>query len=90
VRIDADVLDWRSDYDHLSYRVVTPPPEVRRALHRYLRRFGLVFGAFDFALTGDGWVFLECNPNGQWAWMEDPTGLPMTAAFADLLAEGTR
>ncbi|MEL5957639.1 hypothetical protein AADR41_23270 [Streptomyces sp. CLV115] len=31
---------------------------------------------------------LECNPNGQWAWLEDAAGLPITAAIADLLESG--
>ncbi len=49
-----------------------------------------MFGAFDFALdANDVLVFLECNPNGQWAWLEEEhAGLPMTAALADLLARG--
>jgi hypothetical protein len=48
---------------------------------------GLMFGAFDFGLTADGAVwFYELNPGGQWAWLEEETGLPMTAAMADLLA----
>ncbi|GAA5764612.1 hypothetical protein [Streptosporangium roseum] len=52
------------------------------------RRGGLSFGAFDFGLTGDGIpVFLECNPNGQWGWLEDATGLPIAAAIAALLLE---
>lgn len=56
------------------------------ALHQYLDRAGLVFGAFDFAVDCEGtpW-FLECNPNGQFLWFEGPTGLPLTAAMADLL-----
>lgn len=32
--------------------------------------------------------WLELNPNGQWGWLEERTGLPMGAAFADLLAQG--
>jgi hypothetical protein len=48
-----------------------------------------VFGAFDFVIATDGsWHFLECNPSGQWAFLEPPTGLPMTAAIADLLEGG--
>lgn len=91
VRIDSasQLLDWRSDYSDLSYRVVEPPDGLVPALHAYLQRFGLMFGCFDFAIAPGGTpVFLECNPNGQWAWMEPPTGLAMTAAFADAL-EGT-
>lgn len=90
VRIDSDLLDWRTDYSTHTYTPVNPPPDVERALFAYLRRFGLVFGAFDFALSASGeWTFIECNPSGQWAWMEPPTGLPMTAALADLLERGT-
>lgn len=94
VRIDtADPtqLDWRYDYDHLSYIVVEPPTHLVTAMRAYLKRFGLIFGCFDFALTKDGDpVFLECNPNGQWAWLEDETGEPMVAAMADLLEGGVR
>ncbi|MFG2337466.1 ATP-grasp ribosomal peptide maturase [Streptomyces yangpuensis] len=86
VRIDSDLLDWRTDYDRLAYSVVQPPPQVATSLFRYLSLFGLVFGAFDFAIDQTGtWWFLECNPSGQWAWLEPETGLPMVAAMADLL-----
>ncbi|MFD9164628.1 ATP-grasp ribosomal peptide maturase [Streptomyces sp. NPDC059558] len=86
VRIDSDLLDWRTDYNRLAYSVVQPPPQVTAALFRYLSLFGLVFGAFDFAVDQAGtWWFLECNPSGQWAWLEPETGLPMVSAMADLL-----
>jgi hypothetical protein len=52
----------------------------------YLARFGLLFGAFDLGLTADGSLdFYECNSAEQWHWLEAETGLPMTAALADLL-----
>lgn len=86
VRIDSHLLDWRTDYSRLTYTPVEPPPGVERSLYRYLDHFGLVFGAFDFCVGNDGrWWFLECNPSGQWYWLEPETGLPMCAALADLL-----
>ncbi len=90
VRIDGEHLDWRRDYSTLQYAVMDIPDHVIRAVRAYLERFGLMFGAFDFALdANDVLVFLECNPNGQWAWLEEEhAGLPMTAALADLLARG--
>ncbi|MGW3076373.1 MULTISPECIES: ATP-grasp ribosomal peptide maturase [unclassified Kitasatospora] len=93
VRIDCDLLDWRVDYSAHTYTAIPVPERVERAVFAYLAHFGLVFGAFDFALTGpehadDSWMWIECNPSGQWAWMEPPTGLPMTAALADLLQRG--
>ncbi|WP_346655839.1 hypothetical protein [Streptomyces sp. RFCAC02] len=90
VRIESDVLDWRTSYGRNTYTVVDTPPGIRASLFSYLRCFGLVFGAFDFAVTDrDAWIFLECNPSGQWAWLEHETGLPMVAAFADLLEKGS-
>ena len=33
----------------------------------------------------DRFVFFEINPNGQWAWIEQLTGQPLSAALADEL-----
>ncbi|MEC4015077.1 ATP-grasp ribosomal peptide maturase [Streptomyces sp. H27-D2] len=86
VRIDSGLLDWRTDYTQLTYTVTEPPPGTTERLFAYLKHFRLVFGAFDFAIDRHGqWWFLECNPSGQWAWLEPETGLPMIAAMADLL-----
>ncbi|MEU8251040.1 ATP-grasp ribosomal peptide maturase [Nonomuraea sp. NPDC048916] len=88
VRIDGGLLDWRADYDALTYTRIPCPPEVERAIHRYMASFGLLFGAFDFALTAAGeWVFLECNPNGQWAWIAEQEDA-VADALADLLEKG--
>ncbi|SEC01288.1 hypothetical protein SAMN04490356_2558 [Streptomyces melanosporofaciens] len=89
VRIDSGLLDWRKDYSALSYRVVDLPDRLERALFACLEQFGLRSGSFDLALDRDGEPhWLELNPNGQRGWLEEETGLPMAAAFADLLARG--
>lgn len=86
----ATEIDWRSRYGELRYEVRETPEEVRRATLLYLRRFGLVFGAFDFSVTPDGrWWFLECNPSGQWGWLAEETGLPIAGALADELVGAT-
>ncbi|MEU3278661.1 ATP-grasp ribosomal peptide maturase [Streptomyces antibioticus] len=83
-------LDWRrGDWDQLLHAPMAVPAPIEAALHSYLSAFGLVFGCFDFALTGDGdeaedWVFIECNPNGQWGWLPDAGDI--TEAFADILS----
>ncbi|GAA4232058.1 ATP-grasp ribosomal peptide maturase [Actinomadura meridiana] len=89
VRIDSPVLDWRRDYEQIEYRVVQVPDKLADKIHRFLGHFRLMSGCFDFAIDADDRpVFLECNPNGQWAWMQAPTELPMASAFADLLEKG--
>ena len=89
VRIDSGLLDWRRDYDALTYTVEQLSPGTNRALQSYLEHLGLVSGSFDLAVdrAGDLW-WLELNPNGQWGWLETETGLPMSAAFSDLLTRG--
>ncbi|WP_432162519.1 ATP-grasp ribosomal peptide maturase [Streptomyces tendae] len=87
-------VDWRcGDWDDLVHTPVAVPSVVETALHGYLGASGLVFGCFDFALTGEGsspddWWAIECNPNGQWGWLPDAPAI--TEAFADILSmEGT-
>ncbi|MFI9241492.1 ATP-grasp ribosomal peptide maturase [Streptomyces sp. NPDC053086] len=91
VRIDSELLDWRKDYSVLTYTVEHLPDSVDKALHAYLDRLELVSGSFDLAVDRAGvYWWLELNPNGQWGWLEKEIGLPMSAAFADLLVQGDR
>jgi len=84
---DAGREDWRADYRNLRYQPITAPDEVRLAMSAYLDHFGLRYGAFDFVVEPSGtWRFLECNPNGQWLWLEDEADQPIAAALAAVLA----
>lgn len=88
---EAGHVDWRSDYESLTYKIIDTPPEVIAAIGRFMDDMGLSFGAFDFTITPDGeWVFLECNPSGQWLWLEEETGTPITTAIAELLTHGSK
>ncbi|MGH8907035.1 MAG: ATP-grasp ribosomal peptide maturase [Egibacteraceae bacterium] len=83
------VVDWRADYASHTYHVTRVPDGVREGVAAMLSRLGLHFGAFDFVVTPEGeWVFLEINPNGQWGWLEDAAGVPISAAIADALQQG--
>jgi glutathione synthase/RimK-type ligase-like ATP-grasp enzyme len=80
-------LDFRQSEPHdCRYEVVILPDRVVTRLQAYLDGFGLRFGAFDFAEDRDSTLwFLECNPAGQWGWLEPLTGLDITGALIDLL-----
>ncbi|XVV02731.1 ATP-grasp ribosomal peptide maturase [Actinosynnema sp. CA-248983] len=82
-------IDWRNDYKALTYDRATPPPDVVTGVREYCHELGLAYGAFDFVIRPDEqWIFLECNAGGQYGWLEDAAGLPITAALADLLENG--
>lgn len=79
--------DWRNyDLANTPHRPHRLPLEIERLCVQLTARLGLCYGAIDLILTPDGrYVFLEINPNGQFAWIEDLTGLPISAAICDLL-----
>lgn len=82
----AAEVDWRADYDALEYEPTEAPEEVEQGVLRFMDRYGLNFGAFDFAVTPAGrWVFFECNPAGQWQFIAAATRLSIAEAHADLL-----
>ncbi|TDD56842.1 ATP-grasp ribosomal peptide maturase [Kribbella antibiotica] len=82
-------VDIRAHKRAVTYRETRVPDQVRTAISEMMKRLGLLFGAFDFIVTPDGrWTFIEVNPNGQWAWIEQETGLPISAALADILEKG--
>lgn len=83
---EAGRQDWRADYAHLRYTPEVLPEAVAGKVQALLRALRLRFAALDLIVTPDGeYVFLEANPNGQWAWIEHETGLPIAAAIADAL-----
>ena len=50
-----------------------------------LEAMGLHYGAFDFIEDLEGrLVFLEINPTGEWAWLEEQLNLPFREAFVRL------
>jgi ATP-grasp ribosomal peptide maturase len=84
---EAAHVDWRSDYAALTYEPTEVPGDVGDKARELMARLGLRFGAFDFLVRHDGtYVYLEVNPNGQWAWVD---GAPAIAsAIADALTQG--
>jgi glutathione synthase/RimK-type ligase-like ATP-grasp enzyme len=84
-RLDSQ-LDWRRSSEQLQHTIEVLPPEVARWCAELVRAFDLSFGAIDLARRPDGgYTFFELNPNGQWAWVEQQTGVPLRARLVDLL-----
>lgn len=88
----AAALDWRkTENEDLPHHAHDLPASVREACLRYMAALGLNFGALDFVLTPrNEYVFLEVNPNGQWVWIEDKLGFPVTEAIARWLLDRSR
>lgn len=80
-------VDFRMDMRGARFEPTDLPGDVAERLHALLDALGLRYGAIDVRRRADGThVFLEVNPAGQWRFVEQRSGQPITAAVAALLA----
>ncbi|EEQ3637068.1 hypothetical protein GQY78_000007 [Escherichia coli] len=80
-------VDWRkgSRID-LKHKPLELPPSVSSKCIDLVESLNLRFGAIDLICDeNDVFWFLEINPNGQWAWIENQTGLPIASSIVDEL-----
>ena len=78
--------DLRLYHDRCGISQIQPPDDIAAKLKLYLSEAGLAYGVFDLIVTRSSeWFFLECNADGQWAWLT-PGCDAIADAFADLAA----
>jgi glutathione synthase/RimK-type ligase-like ATP-grasp enzyme len=82
-------IDIRAHHNDVTYRPIDVPPDIRAATLDLLARLRLRFAALDFRTSADGWVFIEANPNGQWAFVPQLRE-PIATAIADTLEINSR
>lgn len=80
-------VDWRAgSFPNLAHEAISLPSIIERACVDIVKILDLRFGAIDLIEDRSGmYWFLECNPNGQWAWIENRTGLRISSAIVDEL-----
>lgn len=82
-------IDWRRpELRNLPHEIISVGPSLESKLVHLVHSLGLRFGAIDLveALEGPP-VFLEINPNGQWAWLQQVTGAQIAEAFVAALVK---
>jgi len=85
IKGDSSIVDWRDPDVSVDYSESSLSADQEGMCRAMLAKLGLQYGAFDFLRTPDGeLVFLEINPTGEWAWLEDRLGFPMRDAFIQL------
>jgi glutathione synthase/RimK-type ligase-like ATP-grasp enzyme len=84
---DETEVDWRSGTRlDLRHEAIDLPADIVGKCRALTKALDIGYGAIDLIADQNGrhW-FLEINPNGQWAWIERRTGLPLAAAIVDEL-----
>jgi glutathione synthase/RimK-type ligase-like ATP-grasp enzyme len=83
--------DYRMDMNSAKVKPHTLPADLCEQLLKYMQNLHLVYGAIDMRLTPDDeYVFLEINPTGQWLFIEERTGQPITETLAELMVKKDR
>jgi glutathione synthase/RimK-type ligase-like ATP-grasp enzyme len=85
---DETQVDWRRGVrKDLEHEAIELPAKVFSACVSITRDLDLRFAAIDLVEDANGhFWFLEANPNGQWAWIQQRTGAPVTHAIVDALS----
>ena len=79
-------IDWRKGELSLQHSEYELPKHIIKKCIRLLKTLNLKFGAIDFVLDQKGnYIFLEINPNGQWAWIEKKLGYNISDEIVNLL-----
>lgn len=80
-------IDWRRyDIPNTPHYRIEAPDEIKTMVNRLIEKLDINYGAIDFIVNENNeWVFLEINPMGQWLWIEDLTGLEISAAICNWL-----
>ncbi len=86
---DKTKVDFRcADMFDLTHEIFELPEKLKTQILEYSRYFNLLSCEFDFVENQDGqFVFLECNPNGQWLWVEIVAKLNISGVMAKLLTD---
>lgn len=81
-------VDFRMSLGQARTETVELPGNVADRLIALIGRLGLVYGAADLRRTPEGeYVFLEVNTAGEFLFIEERTGQPITRAVADWLVK---
>ena len=95
-KIESQVSDVTAvDFRHMNTTGFVPhstidiPIRLKELILRIMRELRIDFGCFDFIVEKgtENYIFLEVNPSGQWLWIEDLTGAPISKSVAKLLLQ---
>ena len=81
---ESTITDWRKE--KLPFYAYNLPEDIKSKCIKLVNHLGISFGAIDIIKSKSGeYIFLEINPNGQWAWLEIDAGLPISNSIIKFL-----
>jgi glutathione synthase/RimK-type ligase-like ATP-grasp enzyme len=78
------LIDWRRK--QVPFTPYNLPEEITKKCIGLVSSLNLSFGAIDLIRKANGdYIFLEINPNGQWAWLETQSNLKISDEIVNFL-----
>lgn len=79
-------IDWRLGTDIIEFHPMQLDTALGERLRNFLDHFSFAYGAFDLIVDREDRIwFLECNPHGQWSWLDDLVDGAIAEDYAKLL-----
>lgn len=85
-KLEGTKTDWRKEKN--SFEKYLLPNDIEKKCVELVQKLNLSFGAIDIIKDSKGkYIFLEINPNGQWAWLDMEAGLNISDEIIKYLTE---
>lgn len=84
--------DWRRyDIPNTPHSIISAPDDIHKKVKKIMKKMNISYGALDFIVDKNNyWYFLEINSMGQYLWIEDLTGLPITETICEWLIHNSK
>jgi glutathione synthase/RimK-type ligase-like ATP-grasp enzyme len=87
-QIDWRAHRWGDAATCPKHEALALPEQISDACRNLVSSYGLMFGAIDLIVDPAGqYRFLELNPNGQWAWIQQLTGQKIREKLCSVFQE---
>jgi hypothetical protein len=81
-----NMIDWRRKHNQSMYELGELSNKTAESLLSFHKHLGLTYAAYDFIVNDkEEEIFLECNPSGQWLWLEEIVDINISQAMASEL-----
>lgn len=89
VRIEKNSIgikgDWRLEKENIEYNAMKLPKEIEEKCVKILETFKLEFAGIDLIESNGKYYFIEINPTGEWAWLNEKSNCRIDEAICDYL-----
>ena len=79
--------DWRLEKENVEYIPIKLPIDIENKCIKIVKEFGLAFGGIDLIESDGNYYFIEVNPTGEWAWLNEKSNWRIDKAICDYLLQ---